>query len=769
MLDILRKIVQEVSGARDLQTALSIIVRRVRKAMDTDVCSVYLLDRQQGRYVLMDTLGLNAAAVGQVSLAPSEGLVGLVGQREELLNLEDAPAHPRYRYLPETGEERYHSFLGVPIIHQRHALGVLVVQQIEVRRFDESEEAFLVTVAAQLAAVLAHAQVVGKMQLNATGTRNMAHFSGVPAAPGVAIGQAVVIMPPADLNSVPDRQCENIEEEKALLVEALRAVKQDILTVGSKLANRISAQERALFDAYAQMLDEDSLGAEVFPLIEEGQWAQSALAYVVRRHVKHLEKVEDSYLRERAADIRDLGQRVLAYLQADGDTERVYPDQTLLVGEEISPAMLGEVPREKLAGLITLKGSSNSHLAILARAMGIPTVMGLSDLPYSQLDGQPLVLDGYRGWVITHPDDALKRQYELFIAEEKALTESLEAEAGLPCVTRDGHQVPLLLNAGLATDHARALAFGAEGVGLYRTEVQFMMADRFPGEQELLKAYREQLQAFAPREVTMRTLDIGGDKPLPYFPIEESNPCLGWRGIRFTLDHPEVFLTQVRAMLRASEGLDNLRILLPMITSVREVEESRALIRRAWLELKRDEGLQLPAPKVGAMVEVPAVVFQIPSLAERVDFLSVGSNDLTQYLLAVDRDNAKVASLYSGFHPAVLRALKQVAEQAHAARLPLSLCGELAGDPAGALLLVAMGYQSLSMNLASLPRVKAAVRRVELPDAHALLERVLACNSTEQVLGHLSVFMNNLGLGWLSGPSDKAVSGLTTDAEQTQG
>ena len=752
MLDTLRKIVQEVSAARDLQMALSIIVRRVRKAMNTDVCSVYLMDHRQDRYVLMNTLGLNTAAIGRVSLAPSEGLVGYVGQREEPLNLDDAPAHPRYCYLPETGEEQYHSFLGVPIIHQRHALGVLVVQQKVKRRFDEGEEAFLVTIAAQLAAVLAHAQVSGSLTVAPGEHQQMVRFDGLPAAPGVVIGRARVIMPPADLDSVPDRTCESIDEEKQVFLAALRAVREDIRAVGLKLANRVSAQEQALFEAYLQMLDEESLGAEVLKHIEEGQWAQGALAFVVKRHVKYLEKVEDSYLRERAADIRDLGRRVLSYLQAGGDVQREYEDNTLLVGEELSPTLLGEVPREKLAGLISVRGSSNSHLAILARAMGIPTVMGLTDLPYARLDGQLLILDGYRGQVISNPDEKLRRQYELFMEEEKALTESLEAEAGLPCITRDGHRVPLLLNTGLAADHARALAYGAEGVGLYRTEVQFMMAERFPSEQEQVNIYRQQLSAFAPREVTMRTLDIGGDKPLPYFPIEEENPCLGWRGIRFTLDHPEVFLTQVRAMLRASEGLDNLRILLPMISSVREVEEARALIRRAWVELRQGEGLQISKPLVGAMIEVPAALFQIPALAERVDYLSVGSNDLTQYLLAVDRDNARVARLYSGYHPAVLQALAKIAVDSHAARLPVSICGELAGDPAGAILLLGMGYQSLSMNLASLPRVKAAIRRVRVDQARELLDKALSCASTDQVVGHLGVFMSELGLGWLSGP-----------------
>lgn len=753
MLDLLRKIVQEVSSARDLNTALSIVVRRVRKAMDTDVCSVYLMDPQKGRYVLMNTLGLNAAAIGVVSLAPSEGLVGYVGQRGEPLNLDDAPAHPRYLYLPETGEEKYHSFLGVPIVHQRRVLGILVVQQIIKRKFDANEEAFLVTIAAQLAAALAHAQLSVSLKIVPGQRQEMVRFAGLAAAPGAAIGTAVVVMPAADLDSVPERAAQSIPEEKALFLQALKAVREDIRSLSLRLANRISPQEQALFDAYIQMLDEDSLGVEVLKQIDEGEWAQGALAFVVKRHSNYLEKVEDSYLRERAADIRDLGRRVLAYLQQNKNSQPSnYPDNTLLVGEELSPTLLGEIPKEKLAGIISIKGSSNSHLAILARAMGIPSVMGLSDLPFAQLDNQQLILDGYRGHVISNPDTVVVQQYQKFIQEDKALSQALEKEAYLPCVTQDGHKVSLELNTGLAADHVRALAYGAQGVGLYRTEVQYMLAERFPSEQEQVQLYRQQLSAFAPRQVTMRTLDIGGDKPLPYFPIEEDNPALGWRGIRFTLDHPEIFITQVRAMLRASEGLDNLRILLPMISSVREVEEARALIRRAWAELRNNEGLRLAQPKVGAMLEVPAAVFQIPALAERVDFLSVGTNDLTQYLLAVDRDNPNVARLYNGFHPAVLEVLDKIAREAYAARLPVSVCGELAGDPAAAVLLIAMGYRNLSMNLASLPRVKAVVRRISLVQAQQLLVKVRQAASSDQVVGHLSVFMHNLGLGWLAGP-----------------
>lgn len=731
MLEILRRIVQEVNGARSLDAALSIIVRRIRKAMQTDVCSVYLRDAERDHFILMDTIGLNVSAIGHVTMRPGEGLVGLVGQREEPLNIEEAPSHSRFRYFAETGEERYSSFLGVPIIHQRRVLGVLVVQQREKRRFDEGEEAFLITMAAQLAGVLVHALSTGALaRLNDPDSQAL--LSGIAAAPGMAIGEAFVVVPPANLDAVPERVPDDIEAEVLRLREAIACVRSDIRKAAERLASRISTQEQALFDVYQQMLGDAALGQEVEKRIREGQWAPFALAQVVQRHVNYLERVDDNYLRERAADIRDLGRRVLSHLQKESDErEPVYPERTLLVGDEISAAQLGEIPREKLAGLVALRGSSTSHVAILARAMDIPAVMGMSDLPISRMAGTPMIVDGYRGRLILRPQPDLLARYESMIEEEKALTSMLENEQSLPCETSDGHRIQLMINTGLAVEITGSPAARIDGVGLYRTEVPFMMHQRFPSEQEQARIYREQLSGFAPLPVIMRTLDIGGDKSLPYFPIEEDNAFLGWRGIRVTLDHPEVLMVQLRAMLRAAEGLDNLRILLPMVTSVEEVDTVVRLLDRGIEEL-REDGVAVKRPLLGIMLEVPAVIYQLEAFARRVDFFSVGSNDLTQYLLAVDRNNARVASLYDTLQPAVLMALDRIARDCRRLNVSVSVCGELAGDPVGALLLVGMGYRVLSMNAPSLSRVRAAIRRVSLESVRALVDEALEQESLEK-------------------------------------
>lgn len=748
MLSTLRSIVQKVNSAKDLHEALDIIVSRVQETMDTEVCSVYLVDPDTNRYLLMATEGLHKSAVGKVSLGHSEGLVGLVGVREEPINLEDAPSHPRYRYFPETGEERYQSFLGVPIIHHRKVLGVIVVQQQKTSRcFDEGEEAFLVTISAQLAGVIAHGEatgVIGGKGLTGKSAQDVC-FKGVPGAPGVAIGTSVVIFPPADLDAVPDKAALDVEEEIRLFTDAINSVRSDIELVGANLEQQLRPEELALFDVYLRMLDDNALSGEVVNRIKAGNWAQGSLREVTNEYVRHFEMIGDVYLRERAVDIKDLGRRVLAYMQERVEKQVDYPENTVLVSDELTPAMLGEVSKGRLAGLVSVRGSGNSHVAILARAMGVPTVMGAVDIPIAQLDGRSLIVDGYNGQIYASPSVELKEYYDAIVADEKEQIKGLEALKNEPSITTDGHRVSLWVNTGLMTDVVRSLSHGAEGVGLYRTEVPFMINERFPSEQEQRDCYREQLDAFAPNHVTMRTLDIGGDKALTYFPITEENPFLGWRGIRVTLDHPEIFLVQVRAMLKASEGLDNLRIMLPMISNISEVEEALHLIYRVYHEV-REEGFDIKMPQVGVMIEVPAAVYQTKDLAERVDFLSVGSNDLTQYLLAVDRNNPRVAGLYHSFHPSVLTAIWSVAKDAHAVGRQISICGELAGDPCGAILLMAMGFDALSMNASNLPKVKSVIRNISLEWAQELLERVIVLDSPQVIKSTLDLALKEAGL-----------------------
>ncbi len=753
MLNWLSRIVQEVNAAADLSSVLNIIVARVKSAMNTDVCSVYLRD-DNARYVLRATEGLNPSSIDNVSLSLTQGLVGLVASREEPINLDDAESHPRYEYFAETGEEHFLAFLGVPIIHRRQVLGVLVVQQGNERRYDEGEEAFLITMSAQLAAVIAHAEATGALE--DLGKKEETKFVGVMGAPGIAIGQCVVASPLADLNSVPFQLCESVDEEIKFFQDGLAQVREDVKHLGDELENRLNKEERILFDAYLGMLDDASLGGEVIEKIKSGHAAPYAWSEVILDHIKAFSGMSDSYLRERAADIRDLGSRVLAYLQESAKKDLEYPDNTILVGEELTASILAEVPQGKLVGIVSLRGSSNSHIVILARSMGIPTVVGAVDLPFTRLEGRSLIVDGYQGVVFSDPGDVLTTRYQEIVKEDKEMFADLENLKELPCETRDKHRVALWVNTGLMADTILSIERGAEGVGLYRTEVPFMLRDRFPSEEEQRNVYREQLEAFAPHTVTVRTLDIGGDKSLPYFPITEDNPFLGWRGIRVTLDHPEIFLVQTRAMLKASVGLDNLRIMLPMVTNIAELEIAQMLIYRAFDELK-EEGHSVKMPPVGVMIEVPAAVYQAKEFASRVDFMSVGSNDLTQYLLAVDRNNPRVADLYHSLHPAVLQALQSIVEASHSAGISVSICGELAGDPAGALLLVAMGYDVLSMSATNLLKVKSVVRSVSLQQAESLLAEVMLLPDVESINLCLESAFKRAGITRILRPSSECI------------
>ncbi len=749
MLEVLRRIVQTVNGATDLEEALGIIVSRVKEAMAVDVASVYLRGSVSHDYVLKATDGLNTAAVGRVRLHPEEGLVGLVGSRREPVNLEDASRHPNYRYFPETGEERYNSFLGVPIIHYRRLLGVLVVQQRSPRRFAEDEVDFLVTISAQLAGAIIHAARIGESaelaEPPAPGTQ---FLDGVKGAAGVGMGTILVLRPTTDLSAVPDREADDPETEVAAFHGALDAVGQELAAGSERLRGVVSDDAHLLFASYRLVLDSETIAAEVERRIREGLWAPAALRDTIASQARVFDAMDNDYLRARGDDVRNIGQLIMAQLLRQDTEVRDYPPNTILVGDFIGITHVADVPLERLSGIACTRGSAMSHVAVLANSLGIPAVMGLGDLPLERLAGREMIVDGYRGRVCIEPAPPIRNEYGRLLREEQELDRELAHLRELPAETPDGHRLSLQVNSGLLADLGPSQETGAEGVGLYRTEFPFIVRQSFPGEEEQVRIYQRVLSAFAPLPVTMRTLDVGGDKVLPYFPIEEENPFLGWRGIRFTLDHPEIFLTQLRAMLRADMGVGNLRLLLPMVTHLGELDEALELLRHAHQEL-REDGYEPRLPEVGVMLEVPSLIYQMDGVLDRVDFVSIGTNDLTQYLLAVDRNNTRVAPLYDGVHPAVLRAMSQVVEACHARGKPVSVCGEMAGDPAGACLLLGMGVDALSMSASSLPRIKWLVRTVRQEDARALLAELIQVVEPLAIRTRLYGELESRGLGSL--------------------
>ncbi len=760
MLQTLRRIVQEVNSTRDLNKVLEIIVQRVKKAIQADVCSVYLLDESETEFTLMATDGLNADLVGQVQMAHGAGLVSLVAQRTDPLNLDDAQQHPRFKLFTALNEERFHGFVGIPITHHREVLGVLVAQSKSPNRFSQDVVNFLVTIAAQLAGAIINAQASKQIPVlskqlsskhpSSANRRDHRPLVGQPGAPGVAIGKAVSISSSVSLDAIPDRPALDIEDEINVFRFALESVRNDIQFLSYQLlSDGLPTEDVAIFDAYLLMLDSNTLIDSTIDKICAGNWAPGALRETISEHVKLFGEIENSYLRERGKDIRDLGQSIFNQMQGSTDLPlaRLSKD-AIIVAEDISATFLADIEKTHIAGIVLKKGSRTSHVAILARAMSIPTVIGVNELPVMQLDGSQLVVDGYSGKVYISPPETIVQEYSRLKSQEQELSQELKELTNLPATTLDGVNIPLYANTGLVADISPSKESGAEGIGLYRTEYPFMIRQRFPGEEEQSKIYREVLAAFAPRPVVLRTLDIGGDKSLSYFPIEEDNPFLGWRGIRVTLDHPEIFMIQLRAMLLASIGLNNLSILFPMISTVNELEDAINWLDRAYYEML-DEGHQVQKPKVGVMVEVPSMVFQMRQIASIVDFVSIGTNDLIQYLMAVDRNNSNVAELYESLHPAVLIAIKQVIDESHKEGVPVSVCGEMAGDPLAAILLLGMSIDSLSTSVASLPRIKWVIRNFTQKEAKELVEQLLVMKDAGMIKNILTNTLEGKGLGGL--------------------
>ena len=750
IFDTLRNIVQEVNDAQGLEQALDIIVKRTRQVMQVDAVSVYFKNAKTGQLVLMATDGLHQNVIGKIRLDKDQGLAGLVLNQFEPVNIEDAHTHPDYHFVTETDEVSFHGFLGVPIIQHRHALGVLVVRQTRQRQFSENDETFLVTLAAQLAGAISYAEKMGELTQLLEGVDNKPlNMKGLSGSPGIAIGEALVVFPPADLEAVPDNSIEKDEIENQInaFTEAVGNVEREYKELSQRMEGSISSEELALFEVFGLMLKSDSLIESVVNRIKAGQWAQGALRETINEHVKQFETMDDVYLRERAVDIKDMGRRILTHLQAQQTAVRQVSGPIVLVGEEVTVSQFTEVPLQYLVAIISKKGSSASHVAILAHALGIPSVMGIDNLPVSRITGQQIVVDGYSGQIYVKPSQAILDEFNSLISEEESLNAELNDLIDKPSETLDGVHISLHVNTGLLADISPSLKSGAEGVGLYRTEIPFLMRDGFPGEDEQAKIYKQVLQSFSPRQVTFRTLDIGGDKALSYFPVVEDNPFLGWRGIRIMLDHPEIFLTQLKAILKSNIYGNNLRLMLPMISDVDEVDDSLKLIRKAHGELKK-EGLDVPFPDIGLMIEVPSAVCQMEAFAKRVDFFSVGSNDLTQYLLAVDRNNKQVAELYTCFHPSVLHSIKHIIDVSRKHNKPVSVCGEMAGDPASALALVGMGVDSLSMSVGSLLKVKCAIRSFTKEQAASLLSEALGMERFSDI--HL-LFKNALIQAGLSG------------------
>ena len=738
MLSTLRTIIHKVNAADGLQNTFDIIVAEINEAMATDICSVYIKDKETNNHLLVANYDLKPEVLCH-NKVDHQDIVNQISLNKEPLKLIEVDASE--------------AFLGVPIIHHREGLGVLVVQQKSQRIFNKEDESFLTTLSAQLAGIIANAELRNLVESKKR-RKTSTQFIASSSAQGIALGKGWVISPLTSLGSIPVRHSKNTDHEIKLLRKALSRARKDIRGLAETLSATLAKQELALFTAYEQMLSHNSLGKKIEALINLQQFtAATALRHIIDENVKRFSSMDDPYLSERSSDILDLGRRVLTHIDEQNTEPKIFPKKIILVSEQVTSGMIAEVPPKQLLGIISLNGSASSHAAILARSMGIPALMGLRDCPISALEGKSLIIDGYKNLLFVKPARTLIEEYKQMQISEQQMLKNLQRKSLRNTKTADGMVVPLLVNAGMLADVQHELK--VDGVGLFRSEYPFMQNQQFPSEEEQRLLYRSILKAYQNKPVVIRTLDIGGDKKLPYFPIDEENPFLGWRGIRITLDHPEIFITQIRAMMLANIALGNLQISLPMISTLSEIDESLILIRQVYNLIKNEFSLtikQFPFPKIGAVIEVPSAVYQIRSIAKRVDFLTIGSNDLTQYMFAVDRNNTRVSYLYKSLHPAILLAVLEICEAGNNERIPVHVCGEIAGDPIATIILLAMGVTALSMNIHSIPKVRKVIQKFKMADASEILSRTLAFESAFEIREYLTSILEDKGLGELINP-----------------
>ncbi|MDF1812937.1 MAG: phosphoenolpyruvate--protein phosphotransferase [Verrucomicrobiales bacterium] len=739
----LKQLIQEASAASTATVRVQGIVSRVKSAMEVAVCSLYL-SGEDDVLTLAATEGLNPESVGNISLKPGEGLVGWIARTHHPLNLKNASEDPHFLYFPETGEEIYKAFLGAPVVHGGKLVGVLVVEQKEKRKFTEEEESFLVTVAAHLGSTDPEDFKIGTTASDSSETHRNYRIRGIAGAPGVGIGRALLLPDAMDLMKVQDATATDIEHEMALFQKAVNSTLADLDASRDKISGIVSGDVGEIFTFYRMLLEGNELPGMVEKDIRSGKAASPSLRSAVIHFSSQFEAMEDEYLRARAEDIQNLGNRLYARLRNVEVPKIQSNEKVVLVGGLISITDIAEYPVEQLAGIVSMRGSALSHTAVLGKALGLPVVMGVAhggELP----DGELIIVDGFQGQIFVDPQPSVVDEFRRLIASESGLVKELSKLKELPAETVDGARIRLFANTGLLADISPGLTHGAEGIGLYRTEIPFIVHGSFPSEDEQVEVYRSVLKAYKGMPVYMRTLDIGGDKPLPYFPFEEENPALGWRGVRFTLDNSVIFMTQIRAMLRAAGDSNDLHITLPMIGSVPEVETFLRLLESA-LEQLNEEGFAVVRPKAGIMAEVPSAIAILPFLKGKIDFVSIGSNDLTQYLLAVDRNNPRVTNLYDHIHPATLQAIETILTHTRGMEIPVSVCGEMAADPCGATLLLGMGIDALSMSAFSIPRIKWLVRSVTRAEAVEQLSIAKQCPYPAEIRKQLREFLCSKGL-----------------------
>jgi phosphotransferase system, enzyme I, PtsP len=725
---LLRRIREAMAEPVNAQVRLDKIVVHIAANMVAEVCSVYVL-RSDGRLELFATEGLKREAVHLTTMRAGEGLVGLIAQNAEPLALSDAQSHPAFSYKPETGEEIFHSFLGVPILRGGNTLGVLVVQNKVLRTYSEEEVEALQTTAMLLAEMIASGElqsiVSTDIKIGITGPRSL---KGTAIADGVGLGYAVLHEPRITIKHI---VAEDIAHETKRLDDAIESVRMTIDRLIDSSDHAGTGEHRDILETFRMFAHDRGWMRRLREALATGLTAEAAVERVQNDARAKLQRSTDPYLRERLHDLDDLANRLLHELMGENfiTQSAELPDNAIIIARSMGPAALLDYDRRKLRGLILEDGGPSSHVSIVARALGIPCVGDVANVTDYVEQNDAVIIDGGSGEVHIRPLADMETAYGEKARLRARRQEQYQKLRDVPTRTLDGVDITLNMNAGLLIDLPHVHEAGAQSIGLFRTELQFMVAPHFPRMDQQLSFYKTIIDTCT-TPVTFRTLDIGGDKILPYLKMsEEENPALGWRAIRIGIDRPALLRLQLRALLRAS-GTRPMRIMFPMIAHVEEFDLARSYLDQELAFLRRHHHPVPDEIKVGAMVEVPSILWQLDELVRRVDFLSVGSNDLMQYLYAADRDNKRVAHRYDALSTPALRALKTISDAADRGNIPLTLCGEIGGRPLEAMTLLALGYRHLSMTASAIGPIKAMILALDLAKASAYVNELMAAHSS---------------------------------------
>ncbi|HHP7235756.1 MAG TPA: phosphoenolpyruvate--protein phosphotransferase [Desulfobacterales bacterium] len=758
---LLEDICTLITDSEEPQKTLDAIVERIAARFQTDVCSVYIFNEEKNLLVLAATVGLKRQSVGTVTMKIEEGLTGLVLESLQPVFVRNPAEHPRYKYFAQSGEEIYQTFLGLPLVYHQRTLGVLVIQTVDEAAISEADIPVFAAITSQVAATVAYSNLLLRAaKSDATGKTPAPRkpapgpgspkplLRGIPVCAGFAEGRAYYLFESIGFDQVAMESAADPKAEKQRLEIALQGVERELRDLQVE-TRPPESQEAAILEAGLAMVRDPGFKRHLLAGIDTGYLAASALKQTIQAYLQRFEALQDPYLRERSSDIEDIGRRVLCHLLGrTGSVSKEFSHPTVLVAADISAAELMELRQPNLKAIVLARGGKASHAAILAKSFEIPMVIGVKDLLEVISENDAIIVDGTSGLVFHEPPADIRDEYRRLEQEKRQRDRNLESIRDLPAETRDGRRCRLGANIGLLSDLELVHRYGADHIGLYRTEFPFLVRRDFPTEGEQTAIYEKILKGAAGREVTFRTLDVGSDKFLSYLDYpRENNPCLGWRSIRVSLDLDAVFRTQLRAILKAA-ATGPARILVPMITSVREMRRVVEIIAEEKQALQQTGAAFAGDIPVGFMLEVPGTVKILAGLLAIADFVSIGTNDLIQYTLAVDRNNDRVAGLYNPLHPAVIGTIAEAVDICRRQGKPVSICGESAALPQCAVLYLAMGVERLSMNPASIPVVKQVIRSMSDTEAAEMLQQVVSMDDETQIAAYLQeVCKERVGVG----------------------